>query len=127
VWAFASGARHATWLGAHCTVVKADGSPLIGPDGRHVERTMLVPSSDVVWTDIWNTVGLRGTASDQFALTDYFVRADHSITRDFEKECREAGPLYKMSASTCYQVGLFRRGARHRPRRARRLHRRGAQ
>ena len=106
VWAFASGARHATWLGAHCMIVKADGLTLLGPDGHQVERTMLVPSSDVVWTDIWNTVGLRGTASDQFALTDYFVRADHSITRDFEKECREAGPLYKMSASTCYQVGF---------------------
>jgi indole-3-acetate monooxygenase len=106
VWAFASGSRHATWLGAHCQIFKADGSRSIGPDGKQVERTMLVPSSDVVWTDIWNTVGLRGTASDQFALTDHFVRADHTITREFEKECREPGPLYKMSAGTCYQVGF---------------------
>ena len=30
VWAFASGGRHATWLGAHCPVFKADGTPLIG-------------------------------------------------------------------------------------------------
>ena len=106
VWAFASGGRHATWLGAHCPVFKADGAPLIGPDGRQVERTMLVPTADVAWTDIWDTVGLRGTASDQFALTDHFVRADHSITRDFEKECREPGPLYRMSAMTCYEVGF---------------------
>ena len=106
VWAFASGARHATWLGAHSAVVKADGAPLIGPDGKPVERTMLVPSSDVAWTDIWNTVGLRGTASDQFALTDHFVRADHTITRDYKKECREPGALYKMPASSCYQVGF---------------------
>ncbi len=106
VWAFASGGRHATWLGAHCPVFKADGTPLIGPDGRQVERTMLVPTADVAWTDIWDTVGLRGTASDQFALTDHFVRADHSITRDFEKECREPGPLYRMSAMTCYEVGF---------------------
>ena len=41
---------------------------------------MLVRSEDVEWTDIWNTVGLRGTASDQFALNDFFVRSDHSIT-----------------------------------------------
>ena len=106
VWAFASGGRHATWLGAHCPVFKADGAPLIGPDGRQVERTMLVRAPDVAWTDIWDTVGLRGTASDQFALTDHFVRADHSITRDFEKECREPGPLYRMSAMTCYEVGF---------------------
>ena len=106
VWAFASGGRHATWLGAHCPVFKADGAPLIGPDGRQVERTMLVRATDVAWTDIWDTVGLRGTASDQFALTDHFVRADHSITRDFEKECREPGPLYRISAMTCYEVGF---------------------
>src|SRR5215469_7294203 len=27
VWSFASGGRHATWLGAHCPITKADGSP----------------------------------------------------------------------------------------------------
>ncbi|MBV8392002.1 MAG: acyl-CoA dehydrogenase, partial [Alphaproteobacteria bacterium] len=54
----------------------------------------------------WDTVGLRGTASDQFALTDFFVPEDHSMTRDFQKECREPGPLYKMAATTCYQIGF---------------------
>ncbi|MGQ3296617.1 acyl-CoA dehydrogenase family protein [Reyranella sp.] len=106
VWAFASGGRHATWLGAHCPIFKADGSPRLDENGRQQERTMLVRTGDVQWTDIWNTVGLRGTASDQFALDDFFVRADHSITRDFELECREAGPLYRMGAGTCYQVGF---------------------
>jgi len=106
VWAFASGGRHATWLGAHCPIYQADGAPLIGPDDRQVERTMLVPSSDVTWTDIWDTVGLRGTASDQFALNDHFVRADHSITRKFETECRESGPLYRMSAHNFYEIGF---------------------
>jgi alkylation response protein AidB-like acyl-CoA dehydrogenase len=106
VWAFASGGRHATWLGAHCPIFKADGSPRLDDKGRQQERTMLVRTGDVQWTDIWNTVGLRGTASDQFALTDFFVRADHSITRDFELECREQGPLYRMGAGTCYQMGF---------------------
>ena len=105
-WSFASGGRHATWLGAHCPIYRADGSPLTDADGRRVERTMLVPAGAVQWTDIWDTVGLRGTASDQFALNDHFVPADHSITRDFEKECREPGTLYRMSANTCYQVGF---------------------
>lgn len=106
VWAFASGGRHATWLGAHCPIFEADGSPRRDADGRQQERTMLVRAEDVQWTDIWSTVGLRGTASDQFALTDFFVRADHSMTRDFEKERREPGPLYRMGAGTCYQVGF---------------------
>src|ERR1700757_2403550 len=106
VWAFASGGRHATWLGAHCPIFRADGSPRLEDNGLQAERTMLVRSEDVEWTDIWNTVGLRGTASDQFALNDFFVRADHSIIREFERECRETGPLYRMGNGTCYQVGF---------------------
>jgi alkylation response protein AidB-like acyl-CoA dehydrogenase len=108
-WAFASGGRHATWLGCHAPIFQADGNPRLGDGGKPVERVMLVPSGDVRWTDIWNVVGLRGTASDQFALTDHFVRADHSFSRDFEhpeKERREGGPLYRMSAMTCYEVGF---------------------
>ena len=106
VWAFASGGRHATWLGAHCPIYAADGSPKFEANGAPLERTMLVRTEDVEWTDIWNTVGLRGTASDQFALNDYFVRSDHSMTREFDRECREDGPLYRMGAGTCYQVGF---------------------
>jgi alkylation response protein AidB-like acyl-CoA dehydrogenase len=100
VWSFASGGRHATWLGAHCPIHAADGSLKYDANGMPLERTMLVRSEDVEWTDIWNTVGLRGTASDQFALNDFFVRADHSITREFDRECRESGPLYRMSNHT---------------------------
>jgi alkylation response protein AidB-like acyl-CoA dehydrogenase len=106
VWAFASGGRHATWLGAHCPIFRDDGAPRLDETGVQQERTMLVRSEDVEWTDIWNTVGLRGTASDQFALTDVFVRSDHSITREFDRECRESGPLYRMSNHTCYQIGF---------------------
>jgi indole-3-acetate monooxygenase len=108
-WAFASGGRHATWIGCHAPIFQADGKPRLGDGGKPIERVMLVPSGDVQWTDIWNVVGLRGTASDQFALTDHFVRADHSFGRAFDdpaKERRENGPLYRMSAMTCYEVGF---------------------
>jgi alkylation response protein AidB-like acyl-CoA dehydrogenase len=108
-WAFASGGRHATWIGCHAPIFQADGKPKLGAKGKPLERVMLVPSTDVAWTDIWNVVGLRGTASDQFAVTDHFVRADHSFSRDFAEpanERRENGPLYRMSAMTCYEVGF---------------------
>jgi alkylation response protein AidB-like acyl-CoA dehydrogenase len=106
VWAFASGGRHATWIGAHCPIYTQDGAPRLDRSGKQVERTLLVRSTDVRWTDIWHTVGLRATASDQFALDDFFVAADHSITREFDKECREPGPLYRMGSGTCYQMGF---------------------
>jgi indole-3-acetate monooxygenase len=105
-WAFASGSRHATWLGADCPLFAADGTPIRDANGRQVLRVFLVPSSDVQWTDIWNVIGLRGTASDQFALTDHFVRTDHSITRDHTRERREHGPLYRLSALYLYAIGF---------------------
>jgi len=114
-WSFASGGRHATWLGAHCAVMKSDGAPLLDVGGRQYMRTMLVPSGEVRWTDIWNVVGLRGTASDRYQLDDHFVRAEYSLPylgsqgrgpRGHEDECHEKGPLYRMSMLTCYEVGF---------------------
>ena len=106
VWSFNSGGHHATWVGAQCPIFEADGSPRLNDEGQPVLRTLLVPASEVEWSDIWSVVGLRGTASDQFALTDHFVRHDHTITREFQKECREPGPLYRMSSLTCYELGF---------------------
>src|SRR5262249_25169227 len=105
-WSFASGGRHATWVGAHCLIFETDGRPRLDAEGRQIERTMLVPATEVQWTDIWNVVGLRGTASDQFAMTDRYVRHDHSIRRDFYPECRERGPLYRMPALAYYELGF---------------------
>ena len=105
-WSFASGCRHATWLGAHCPIFEADGTPRLDVDGHQAERTFLVPAGEVVWTDIWSVIGLRGTASDAFSLNDHFVRHDHSITRDFQRECREPGPLYRLSALAMYELAF---------------------
>src|SRR4051812_14678209 len=41
-WGFASGNRHATWMGGHCRVVEPDGSIRKNADGTQHERTMLV-------------------------------------------------------------------------------------
>jgi alkylation response protein AidB-like acyl-CoA dehydrogenase len=105
-WSFASGGRHATWVGAYCLVYRADGTLLMDEGGSEVGRVMLVRADEVAWTDVWDTIGLRATASDQFSLNDRFVRADHSVTRDFEKECREPGSLYRISALVFYEIGF---------------------
>ena len=111
VWAFASGGRHATWLGA--ALPDLAGRRLAAARRRRPASSSApcwCAPSEVEWTDIWNTVGLRGTASDQFALTDHFVPRrpfDHARrSRESAKECREPGPLYRMSAMTCYEVGF---------------------
>lgn len=105
-WSFASGGRHATWLGAHVKIVEPDGSPRMGADGMQVERTMLIPASDTRFTDIWDVIGLLGTGSDQFDLNDHFVAHDHSIIRDVPEERRYDTPLYQFKTSNMYAIGF---------------------
>lgn len=99
-WMFASGSRHATWLGGHAAVVEPDGKPRLA-DGKPLERTMLFPRAKATVTDVWQVVGLRGTGSDSYAVTDLFVPAACSFTRESPKDRRESGPLYRF---TTFQV-----------------------
>ena len=105
-WTFASGSRHATLLGGHSFVVNPDGTPRLRPDGRPIDRTMLVRRSDAAIDDVWNVVGLRGTGSDTFSLKDHFVAEADTVNRDNADERREPGPLYKFSTTLVYGVGF---------------------
>ena len=105
-WAFASGGRHATWLGAHCPIFTPDGSPKLGPSGRRLERTFLVPAKDVDWTDIWHVVGLRGTGSDTVHVDDLFVDDAHAFTRDYAPGRVVSEPLYLFQSMQLYAGGF---------------------
>jgi alkylation response protein AidB-like acyl-CoA dehydrogenase len=105
-WSFASGMRHATWLGGHSTVVERDGTPCKGPNGGPMVRTMLIPFADAKVTDIWHVMGLRGTASDQFEVTDYRVPREYTLTRDDPLELYVESPLYRLPQTTLYSIGF---------------------
>jgi alkylation response protein AidB-like acyl-CoA dehydrogenase len=105
-WAFASGSRHATWLGAHCPCFEADGTPHRYPDGRTWERTMLFPRERARIEDVWQVVGLRGTGSDTYTVKDLFVDDAHTLTRDRPAERREPGLLYRFSGMNIYASGF---------------------
>jgi indole-3-acetate monooxygenase len=79
-WAFGSGAHHATWLGAGCTLYEADGNPRRDPSGKPVTRFMLVPKSKAKMTDVWHVLGLKGTGSDAYAFDDVFVPEEESFS-----------------------------------------------
>jgi alkylation response protein AidB-like acyl-CoA dehydrogenase len=96
-WPFASGSKHAIWLAGHCLVQEADGRPRLYPDGKPFERTMFFPKGKATFKDIWQVMGLKGTGSDQFTVTDLFVPADYSFTREWAPDRRETGPLYRFS------------------------------
>jgi len=105
-WSFASGGRHATWLGGMCSIVEADGTPRKEEDGTPAIRTALFPAADATMTDIWQVIGLRGTASDAFAVDDLFVAEDFMAARDDQASRREAGPLYCFPTSSLYAAGF---------------------
>ena len=100
-WSYASGSRHAQWLGGHSPLVDADGKPCLGPDGRPTERTMLFPKSQAAVRDVWHVMGLKGTGSDTYTVTDLFVPALYTFTRESAADRRESGPLYRF---TTYQI-----------------------
>lgn len=105
--AFASGSGHATLLGGHSFVYEADGvTPLHKAGGNKRDRTMIFAREKATFHDLWNVMGLRGTASDTFEVTDLFVPEDETANRDDYAECRDPGSLYRCSTSLAYGVGF---------------------
>lgn len=108
-WAFASGSHHASWLGCHVPVIEANGQPRLESDGTPAVRTLFFPKSKTKFTDIWHTMGLRGTGSDQYSVKDLFVPEDHSlpsIARNTPERRREKGLTYAFSSLSMYAAGF---------------------
>ena len=104
-WDFGSGTRQARWIGAHCHVVEADGALWLNRFNQPTVRTLLFPASDVTLLDTWQTIGLRGTASDSYSVNDLFVSEAFSSTREDPTLRRERGPLYAFTMQGVYATG----------------------
>ena len=105
-WHFASGSRQATWMGVHCPVIEPDGAPRRGPTGRPVIRTLLFPAERAERIEDWQVIGLRGTASEGYRLTDLFVPEAFSGTREDPGQRREPGKLFAFTMQGLYAVGV---------------------
>jgi len=101
-WRFASGSRHATWLGSHSRVFDDDDTPTVGPNGGPVIRTMMYPKSRATMVDVWQVLGLRATGSDNYQLENLFVPASHTYARDSDEERRDTGPIHRIPLLTFY-------------------------
>ena len=98
-WQFASGSRHAFWMAAHCPVFEPDGQAQMGPNNVPVERTLIFPKSGVTMKDVWDVIGLKGTGSDSYSVSELFVPEARSMTSFGRNpaEKRERGPLYQFT------------------------------
>jgi alkylation response protein AidB-like acyl-CoA dehydrogenase len=103
VWPFASGSKHATWLAAHCFIYEVDGQQRRDASGKPVQKTFVVPRERATFQDVWHVMGLKGTGSNTYTLTDVLVPEDYAV--DYHAldpaQRREHGPLYKF---TIYQL-----------------------
>jgi len=106
-WSFASGSHNASWFGAHIFEQGPDGKPIRRPDGGTILRTLLFPKAQARMTDIWRVLGLRGTGSDEYSVTDLFVADDHTVLHDRKKApAKQGGLLYRFSFSNLYASGF---------------------
>jgi alkylation response protein AidB-like acyl-CoA dehydrogenase len=94
-WRFASGSQNATWLGAHMKVA-----------GTKEIRTMLFPKSSIQMVDIWHTLGLRGTASNEYSVDNLFIPHERAIYRDDPRDRRTDSPLYRFTSNQLYSIGF---------------------
>jgi alkylation response protein AidB-like acyl-CoA dehydrogenase len=105
-WSFASGSHNATWLGCHVPIYDENGTQQLHSDGSPVIRTPIFPKSCAEMTDIWHVMGLRGTGSDKYSVTDLFVPAAYVAARDDDSTRREDGLLYRFSSLQLYASGF---------------------
>ena len=95
-WSFASGCHHAQWVFQIAVVTNGEHEP-----GATVEAPEVIglffPISEVEIIDVWSVMGMRGTGSDDLAVTDLFVPAHRAFpfTAEYEPGTHFRGPLYR--------------------------------
>jgi len=104
-WRFASGSANATWMGGHSTIFDGD-KPRRDANGHPVNRTVLFRREQATIKDTWHVLGLRGTSSNDYEVSDLFVSEDYATWRNSPSDRRENGPLYNIPMLTLYGVGF---------------------
>ncbi|WP_410588830.1 3-hydroxy-9,10-secoandrosta-1,3,5(10)-triene-9,17-dione monooxygenase oxygenase subunit [Amycolatopsis sp. lyj-23] len=93
-WSFSSGSDHCTWV--------LLGGPAFS-DGKPVDFcTYLLPIADYSIVDVWDTIGLRGTGSNDIVVEDVFVPQHRALSFIATSKCKvpgqavNPGPLYRL-------------------------------
>ena len=94
-WSFSSGCNHASWVLLGGIVTDAEGNPVDF-------RTFLLPASDYLIDDVWDTVGLRGTGSNDIVVSGAFVPDHRSL--GFADVTRCAGPGQEANPAPLYRI-----------------------
>jgi len=91
-YGFASGSGHATWISAGTLVVR-DGEFVAAKDGLPEMRVVFVPRDHVEFLGNWDVMGLQGTGSYDYALSEEHVDAAFTFPL-VEAVAHRGGPVY---------------------------------
>jgi alkylation response protein AidB-like acyl-CoA dehydrogenase len=94
-WRFASGSQNATYLGAHMRI-----------KGTTEGRSFLFPKSSARMKDIWHTIGLRGTASNEYSVDNLFIPEERAMHRDNPRYRQSDGYVYRFTSNQLYSIGF---------------------
>jgi 3-hydroxy-9,10-secoandrosta-1,3,5(10)-triene-9,17-dione monooxygenase len=104
-WSFSSGCAHASWVLLGGIVPDADGTPADF-------RTFLLPASDYAIEDVWDTVGLRGTGSNDIVVDEAFVPGHRSLSfMDVSRlispgQAVNPAPLYRLPYGAVFSYAI---------------------
>jgi 3-hydroxy-9,10-secoandrosta-1,3,5(10)-triene-9,17-dione monooxygenase len=104
-WSFSSGCDHASFVLLGQIVTDADNRPTDF-------RTFLLPRADYLIEDVWDTVGLRGTGSNDIVVDDAFVPAHRSLSFAdvFKLVCPgqelNPAPLFRLPYGSVFSYGI---------------------
>ena len=93
-WSFSSGCDHAQWVFL--------GGLVMGDEGPIDFRTFLLPRSDYRIDDVWDTIGLRGTGSNDIIVEDVFVPEYRTLS--FIDTGRCVCPGQEINSSPVYKL-----------------------
>jgi 3-hydroxy-9,10-secoandrosta-1,3,5(10)-triene-9,17-dione monooxygenase len=104
-WSFSSGCDHADWVFL--------GGLVLGEDGTPTDfRTFLLPRADYVIEDVWDTIGLRGTGSNDIIVDKVFVPEYRTLSFMDTGKCYgpgqavNTGPLYKLPFASVFSCSI---------------------
>ena len=79
-WNYLSGVDHAKCLFLNCDVVDENG-PVLSASGGPTYRVVALPLKAGEMIVTWNTMGMRGTASNDAEFSEVFVPESHTYSR----------------------------------------------
>ena len=104
-WSFSSGCDHAAWAFLGGLVLDEHGDPTDF-------RTFLLPRADYRIDDVWDTIGLRGTGSNDVIVADVFVPEHRSLSFMDTGRCAcpgqevNTGPLYRLPFASVFSCSI---------------------